>query len=193
MNLVVAASNPNIVDKQIVPEWKSVLPNLPLVIQRLHRSGLRTVFSFSELAQTKIAPLIVPETKHEDKALSEEIKALLALSLLFRVGMVGFRLRRATPGAGYIRQGDSDHVRYIYSYSPAQDGLKDATDLLTDPKLRDNVDLEQGKAVRAMLVDGKQAKYDIQLCFAPLFFESLDAEHDFSFVVDEIVEEDTEV
>jgi hypothetical protein len=48
----------------------------------------------------------------------------------------------------------------------------------------------EGRSVRGYLMAGCDAKYDLQLCFAPMFVESLDASHDFSFVGDGIQESD---
>ncbi|MDZ4279883.1 MAG: hypothetical protein U1C04_03855 [Hydrogenophaga sp.] len=191
MNMVVASNNTRIVQSQIIPEWKSSLPTLHTAIARLHRAEFKTVFSFADFVQSGIAPVLVPVSGAADSGPVDEIKALIALSSLFRVGMLGFRVRRATPREGFLRQGESDFVQYVFSHSAAQTPIPDITSLLMATNVLALADAAEGRSVRGFLMAGCDAKYDLQLCFAPMFFESLDAEHDFSFVVDEIL--DTEV
>ncbi len=186
MNALIADSNTNIVETQIIPEWRTVLPALRTVIERLHRTEPKTVFAFSELQQSGVAPALIHASSTQEPNLGDEAKTLLALSSLFRVGIIGFRVRRVSAREGYIRQGESDFVRYVFSYTGSQEPITDVTSLLLNPKLRELIDQDQGRAIRALLADGRQAKYDIQLCFSPMYFESLGADHDFAFVIDEI-------
>lgn len=187
MNRVIAKTNREIVDSQVIPEWQTVLPALKTFVERMHRSEPRTVFSYAELQQWGTTAVLVRGTLPDDAHVSDDTRAMMALSSLYRIGMVGFRVRRTTGRPGYLRQGDNDWARYVYSYSGLSDPIGDVTALLLSPKLHEVVDLDQGKAVRALLAEAHQAKYDIALCFAPMFFESLSADHDFTFIVDETV------
>jgi hypothetical protein len=185
LNVVVAASNQSIVETQVIQEWKAVLPGLETFIARLRRHEPRTVFGYADLLQWNYSTLVKDHLPRASAG-NDDIKAMLALSFLYRIGMIGFRVRRKTQRTGYLRQGDNDFARYVYSYSPDKAPIADVTSFLESPKLAELVDSDQGKAVRALLTDGQQSKYEVAVCLAPMFFECVDAEHDASFIVDEV-------
>ena len=188
MNRVIAETNREIVTTQVLREWRTVLPTLESFIQRLHRSEPKTVFSFVELTHWGASTVLVQSTLPESLRLSDDAKSMLALAALFRIGMVGFRVYRATFREGYIRQEDGNFARYVFSYSATMEPISDVTSLLLSPKLHELLDSDQYRAVRALLAEGRQGRYGIGLCFAPMFFESLNADHGEPYVIDALNE-----
>lgn len=185
INKIIQESNPNIVDDQIIPEWKTVVPALKSFIDRIAREEPDTVFTFSQLTQWGNAEALINATNRKT-AQTESSKTFIALAILYRTGIVGFRVRRQGQRNGYIHQGEGDYVRYIFSHSQRFDPISDITSLLIDPQLGILLESDRCKAVKGLLTEGKHAKYEVKLCFGPLFFESLNATHSCKFIIDEV-------
>ena len=108
------------------------------------------------------------------------------LPVLFRIGVIGFRVRQATADDGYKLQGENDYAKYIFNHSADTSPISDLTTLLMDPKLLSLLESDAAKAVRALVQSGREADYDIRLCFSPIFFESMGIQHGERFIVGEI-------
>lgn len=185
INGIIRKSNPSIVDDQIIPEWKSVVPALKSFIDRIAREEPDTVFTFSQLTQWGNAESLINAANRKTSQ-TESSKTFVALAILYRTGIVGFRVKRQGLREGYIHQGEGDYVRYIFSHSQRFDPISDVTSLLIDPQLGILLESDRCKAAKGLLTEGKHAKYEVKLCFGPLFFESLNATHSSKFIVDEI-------
>jgi hypothetical protein len=187
---VVAETNKAIVRDQVVAEWKSVVPDLEKLFNRQFREKPSTVFSLAELSRWSTLQAINSAFYVSPSSIPEEWRTIFALAVLFRIGVVGFRVRQVEPGQGYVHQGDNDYARYIYSHSRVTDPIRDVVSLLQSPKLEQEIESDSSRAIRAMLQSGRDQDYDIRLCLSPLFFESLQAAHVERYVVGEINDDD---
>lgn len=184
---IVAATNRWIVDQQIIPEWRTVVPELEHYVQRMGRVRPATVFSFQEFSKWSAAMVLLYAYYDAADVIDEEWRYFLALAILYRIGVVGFRVRQVESGPEYISQGDGDYARYLFSHCANTDPIADVTSQLLNPELRKMLDKNVVKSVKGFLASGRDEDYSIKLCFAPVFFESLHVQHGERYVVDEVV------
>jgi len=186
---IIHLSNKEIVEDQVFPEWQSVLPSIRSFFSGMARRSPPTVFTLAEFEQWDQASSSVGLHRYGENMLSGEAKSFTALAALFRVGSVGFRVRRASRRDGYIRQGDNDFVRYIFAFTSKRDPISDIVDFLLRPNLPELVETSEGKSYRGTLLGQDHGIYDIALCFSPMFFEVAGAEHMSPYLVGEHLEE----
>jgi hypothetical protein len=183
---IVARTNKRIVNDQVLFEWRSSVPYLKVFLDGLAMREPASVFSLTDLIgwSSKLPPLFSDqEITFAD--LPEGTQALFTLSVLFSVGVVGFRVSRSDSRTGYFRQGEGDHARYVFSYSEDAEPIYSVVGLLSSPDLARQVQSPEFVAVRAILLDGKSERLRIDLCFAPVFFERVSGNHPHTFVIDE--------
>lgn len=194
INEIVASSNEKIVQDLILPEWKSIFTNLTVFMDRIPREEPLAVFGFwnvsswadSDILHTLLSQtLLPPNFSLKDK----DSQILICVSILYRVGVIGFRVKRRTSKKGFIKQGQDDFAKYIFHHSLDASPIYDVIRLLTSPTLFSDLESAQAKAVKSFLIDGHQSEYEVLLCFAPMFFESLGAVHDRHYIVDDITDE----
>jgi hypothetical protein len=183
---IVARTNIDLVSDQLLPEWKSAAPQLTNYFQRMVRVQASSVFTMQKFSEWSAGLSLLPAYYGTDTQISDEWKYFLVLPILFRIGVLGFRVRQQEPERGYILQGENDYAKYIFNHTIDTDPIGDLTSLLGDPKLSGLLDSDAAKSVRALVISGRDAGYDIRLCFAPLFFESMKVKHVERYVVDEI-------
>jgi hypothetical protein len=188
---VIADSNIEIVTNQVVPEWNSVLPNLRACMHSINRHEPKTVFSLNDFEGWDKALAHISVKEVGGQKLSPESRAMTALSSFFRIGIVGFRVRRPTRKKGYLQQGDSDFARYIFAYGTTTNPLGDIVEYILSPSLLER--LKQGgiSEHRTVLSGNREGTLDVSLCFSPMFFETLEAEHETPYIIDEIFGENS--
>lgn len=183
---IVARTNIELVKDQILPEWKTAAPQLTNYFQRMVRVQAPSVFTMQKFSEWSAGLSLLPAYYGADTPISDEWKSFLVLPILFRIGVLGFRVRQQEQERGYILQGENDYAKYIFNHTVDTDPIGDLTSLLGDPKLPGLLESDAAKSVRALVASGRDAGYDIRLCFAPLFFESMKVKHIERYVVDEI-------
>lgn len=184
---IVALTNIDLVKDQLLPEWKSAAPQLTNYFQRMVRVQASSVFTMQKFSEWSAGLSLLPAYYGSDTPFNDEWKSFLVLPILFRIGVLGFRVRQQDPERGYILQGENDYAKYVFNHTIDTDPIGDLTTLLGDPKLPTLLESDAAKSVRALVFSGRDAGYDIRLCFAPLFFESMKVKHSERYVVDEIM------
>ena len=181
---IVAATNQKIVKDHVIKEWLSSICLLEAFIDRLALREPSTVFTFAEFSgwSSKMPQLV--QYSESDEEVPEESRAMLTLSVLFAIGMVGFRVARGEQREGWMRQG-GEFVRYVFSYSERPDPIAHIISLLNDPDLRRRVADNDFISIRHALMEGRIERLMLSLCFAPMFVEKANCTHATSYLIDE--------
>jgi hypothetical protein len=183
-NKIVSNTNREIIQSHVIPEWQAVINNIEPFIHGLSRkNNINTIFNFGEFVRWNDNISLV-NTQSE----VADIKSINNLSVLYRIGVVGFRVKAATATDGYMRQGESDFAKYIFSYSKNKEPLVDITKFLMSDKIGFSSNLDMIKSIIGILSNESSEinKHEYCLCLSPVVFESVEAVHTKPYIINQI-------